>query len=321
MRTLLRSRFPQFRHWATALSLCTLGIVPMAASAGFVASSLEQYNYQTGNSALTVRSYDAFDELDDLPGVTGLTVQVNSGPVENIAFDLFYNAYKRRQSWDSVEQMVAARPVDATIVHTLTGSPAGTVSITAPGVAYAAAVPVSPVFEIVGLDGYWTSGTHGEGIFNFDAATAGSFTIRLNPYAAATAGPNFFYSASVADIRGPYSRIDEQHSGVLPAGAPTPSLALTFTRGLPLDGGDADPTTYGFGADSFVLLEGEFGNIFGLATTGLGDGSQKAFVYQNNTSLILQAVPEPSIYACVGIGMLLIGWATRLRSPGPGRIT
>lgn len=315
MQASLTFKSSVIRHCLTALGLSALAIAPLQANAGFVASSLEQYNYQTGDSALTVRSYDAFDELDDLPGVTGLTVQVNDGPVENIAFDPFYNAFKRRQSWDSAEQMVAARPVNATIVHTLQGSPAGTVPITAPGIAYANVIPVSPVFEIVGVGGYWTYNNEGRGIFNFEAAAADSFTIRLNPYAAGTAGPHFFYSASVADVSGPFARIDELHSGVLAAGAPTPSIALTFTRGLPLDGGDADPTTYGFGTNSFLLLEGEFGNIFGLAASGLGDGSQKAFVYQNNTSLLLQAVPEPSIYAFLGVGMLLIGCAARYRAP------
>lgn len=302
------------RYCLMVFGMTLFGISPMSANAGYVVSSLEQYNYQTGSSASIVRSYDAFDELDDIPGVTGLTVQVNTGPVEHIAFDPFYNAYKRRQSWDSVAEMISARPEDAMIVHTLQGSPAGSVSILAPGIPYVDAVPVNPLFEIIGVNGYWTYDARGVGTFNFQVGAVDSFTIRLNTYAAGTAGSQFFYSASVADVRNTYTRIDEQHSGVLLAGAPASPLSMTFTRGLPLDGGDADPTTYGFDTDSFLELEGEFGNIFGLADAGLGDGTQKAFVYQNNTSLLLHAtvVPVPAAAWLFGSGLLgFIGVARR----------
>lgn len=317
MQELFRHNTSRLRRRVSVLGVASLGVFPVSASAGFVSSSLEQYNYQTGSSALTVRSYDAFDEIsgaDEFPGVTSLTVRVNDGPAENIAFNPFYNAYKRRQSWGSATEMVAARPVDATIVHTLQGSPAGSVPIVAPGIAYADAVPVSPVFEITGVNGFWTYNAQGEGIFNFQVSAVDSFTVRLNQYARGTAGPHFFYLASVADVRSDYSRIDQQHSGLLPAGAAAPSFSMTFTRGLPLDGGDADPTTYGFDADSFLRLEGEFGNVFGLADAGLGDGSRKAFVYQNNTSLLLQAVPEPSTYALFAVGVLVVGCAVRRRT-------
>jgi len=226
--------------------------------------------------------------------------------VENIAFNPLYDAYKRRQSWDSVAEMVAARPIDATIVHTLQGSPAGAVTITAPGIAYADGVPISPLFEISGVSGYWTYNMQGEGIFNFDAASVSSFTIRLNSYPTSMQGPDFFYGASVADISGPFTRIDEQHSGLLAAGAAAPPFSMSFTRGLPLDGGDADAATYGFEEGSFFHLEGEFGNVFGFGDAGLGEGSQKAFVYQNNTSLLIRAVPEPSTFMLLGIGVLLL---------------
>lgn len=314
------------RHKRTPFNLCRFTkvlvttafcIFPMLASAGYISSSLEQYNYQTGGSVLTVRSYDAFDEIsgpDQFPSVTGLTAKVNNGPAESIAFDAFWNAYKRRQSWGSAAEMVAARPVDATIVQTLQGSPAGAVTIIAPGIAYADAVPVSPLFQVSGISGYWTYNAQGEGILNFNAAAVDSFSVTLNAFVAGTKGGQFFYSASVADVRSSYSRIDEQHSGVLDAGTSAPSFSMTFTRGLPLDGGDADPTTYGFAADSFLLLEGEFGNIFGLSDAGLGDASLKAFIYQNNTSLLLQAVPEPSTYVFVGIGTLLVSCAAGRRS-------
>lgn len=309
-----------FRSCSGAVAAAVFGVLPATAGAGFVSSSLERYSYQTGDAALTIRSYDAFDEIsgpDQFPGVTGLTVQVNGGPEESIAFDPFYNAYKRRQSWGSVAEMVATRPVDATIVQRLRGLPAGAVSILAPGVVFADAVPVSPMFEVTGVDGYWSYDTQGRGIFTFAAADVAAFTVRLNGYAVSTAGSQFFYLLSVADVGGAFSLVDQQHSGLLAAGAAAPAFSATFTRGLPPDGGDADPTTFGFDVGSFLLLEGEFGNVFGLADAGLGDGSLKAFVYQSNSSLLLQAVPEASTSALFAIGALLVGYAVRRRTSTP----
>lgn len=314
MQGLPRSGLLFIRHWLVILSVIASGVSPMQAIAGNISSSLEQYNYQVGNSTLTVRSYDAFDQLDDLLGVTGLTVQVDDRPLESVPFDLFYNAYKRRQSWNLVSEMVAARPENATIVHTLQGSPAGVVSITAPGISYQDAVPDSPLFEIDGVSGYWTENSEGGGRFNFNASAADSFTIHLNPYAAGAAGSHFFYGASVADISGEdFVRVDGLHSGLLLTGAPAPSFSLTFTRGLPLDGGDSDPTTYGFDTGSVFELEGEFGNIFGLTDAGLGDGSLKAFVFQNNTSLILQAVPVSSSVVLLASALLGMVGARKLK--------
>jgi len=105
-------------------------------------------------------------------------------------------------------------------------------------------------------------------------------------------------------------------------GAVLPPVGLTFTRGLPLNGGDADASTYGFGLGVLFALEGEFGNIFGVENAGLGDDSFKGFVYQNNTSLnfvvlpagvIPPAVPVPAAWLLMGSGMLLLG-AFRRRS-------
>lgn len=304
MQCLSGMRFLSIHHHLAVFGAIALCISPIRVSAGSISSSLEQYNYQIGHSMLTVRSYDAFDQLDDLPGVTGLTVQVNGGPLENVAFNDSYNAYKRRQSWNSVAEMVAARPENASIVHTLQGSPAGVVSINAPGISYQDAVPISPLFEIDGVNGYWTENSDGAGVFNFDANSIDSFTIHLNAYAANTPGSHFFYGISVEDNSDGSDFGDRVHSGLLQTGAPSPSFSLIFTRGLPLDGGDADPTTFGFDSDSLFELEGEFGNIFGLTDAGLGDGSQKAFVYQNNTSLILHASPVP-----IPAGALLLGSA------------
>jgi len=301
----------------TLLFVAALGLAPLSADAGMIASSLEQYNYQTGESVFSVRSFDAFDEIsdrDEFPDVTGLVVQVGDGLPEPVPFAPFYNAFKRRQSWGSVAEMVAARPIDATIMHTLQGSPAGSVAITAPGIAYADGVPLNPRFEIIGVSGFWTSEANGQGVFNFDATgPVESFSIRLNLCPTGALGSDFFCGTSVRYASGGIEQSDVQHSGLLTPGMSPASLAMTFTRGLPADGGDADPSTFGYSAGSLFALEAEFGNIFGLSDAGLGEGSQKAFVFQNNTSLLVRAVPEPSTFALLGAGALVACLAVKRR--------
>lgn len=96
------------------------------AHAGTIASSLEQYNYQTGDSTLTLRSYDAFDEyhgpidINGVSGVNGLSVAINGGTATTIAYNPQYETFKQRQSWNNVNDMIVARPVDATYTHTHT---------------------------------------------------------------------------------------------------------------------------------------------------------------------------------------------------------
>lgn len=299
------------------LLVAALALAPLSAEAGMIASSLEQYNYQTGESVFSIRSFDAFDEISDqdaFPGVTGLLVQVDDGPQEIVPFNPLYDAFKRRQSWGSVVEMVAARPIDATIVHTLQGSPEGSVAITAPGIAYADGVPPNPRFAIIGMSGYWTSEPNGQGVFNFDATgPVDAFSIRLNPCPTGALGSDFFCGTSVRYVSGGLGQFDEQHSGLLTPGMSPPSFAMSFTRGLPADGGDADPSTFGYSAGSLFALEAEFGSIFGLSDAGLGEGSQKAFVFQNNTSLLVRAVPEPSMFALLGAGTLVVCLGVRRR--------
>lgn len=312
------------KHKSMALLTSFLSAA-LPALGGSVVSSLEQFNYQTGPSSLVLRSYDAFDEIasvDEFPGVTGLSVRVNGGPPENVPFNPMYDAFKRRQSWSSVADMVAARPVDAVIEHTLQGSPAGTVTIDAPGIAYASAVPASPIFRITGVSGYWTTNSQGQGTFNFNPAWVSSFTVRMNAYSASTQGPHFFSNVSVGDMRAgvPFYWIDEQSSDLLASGEVAQPLSMTFVRGLPADAGDDDPSTFGFSVGSGFLIEGEFGNVFGFGDAGLGEGSVKAFVYQNNTSLQIRAVPEPSTVVLLAAGVLMVGGLARSRqSRGRGR--
>lgn len=90
-------------------------VFPHFATAGGIFSRLEQKNYQAGDDQVPVNRYEAFDELDGLPLVTGYTVSVNDGPPasidENPEFD---NTRKCRLSWPTLAEMVAERPVGAT---------------------------------------------------------------------------------------------------------------------------------------------------------------------------------------------------------------
>ena len=76
---------------------------------------------------------------------------------------------------------------------------------------------------------------------------------------------------------------------ILEPGDPVAPLVITFIVGAQADGGDADPNTFGIPANSSYEIEGEFVNVFGLGAAGSGDLAthEKAFVYQNVTSLTL----------------------------------
>ena len=311
-----------FRSTASFVGSFLFACVP-AVFAGGVFSSLEQFNYQNAASSLTLRSYDAFDELDSLPGVTSLSISVNGGTAEVINQNPEYdNAFKRRLSWSSVGEMVAARPVNATITHTLGGSPAGVVNIVSPGHAYADAIPVSPLFNIqftgTGANATWVPNGQGQNILYFDPTHITSFTVTLNRYGASSRdgfvqGSHFATSLYVADVTGSYNTIGEQSNGGVLAGEPDVQYSATFTKGLALDAGDASPDTYGFGTNSFFNIEGEHANAFGLADAGLGQDHFKAFIYQNNTSLLIMAtpapIPEPAAAAAI-LGLFGLGLAT-----------
>ena len=264
---------------------------------GFIVSSLEQYNYQVGDATVNLRSYDGFDEIDGFEDVTGLSLSINGQSPENIPFDTFYDAFKRGINYDTLNSMLAERPINATYTHNLTGSPSGSVTITAPGIPYANARPVNPIFTVSGVTGTWVIGPEGEGRFYFDPTTTNSFTVTMNAYAATTQGSHYAYAAFVSDITNGFESIDAYSSDIVEAGEASPvpnQLTFTFTKGLGLDAGDAAPSTYGFGAGTRFEIEGEHVNIFGLSDAGLGEGiAFKAFVYQTVTAFQLVAVADP----------------------------
>jgi hypothetical protein len=279
-----------------AHSLYLIVVMPLFGQ-GFVASSLEQYNYQVGDDLLTLRSYDGFDDIDGFDDVTGLSLSINGAPPENIPFNPFYEAFKRGINYETLEDMLADRPIDGSYTHNLTGTPSGSVAITAPGIPYANGIPVNPVFTITGASGTWGRGPEGIGRFYFNPDSTTSFTVTMNAYAVTTQGGHYAYGVFVADITSGFNSIDEYSSDLVVAGETPPvpaNLTLTFTKGLGLDADDDDPTTFGFSAGTKFELEGEHVNIFGLSDAGLGpDVGLKAFPYQTVTAFELVAEADP----------------------------
>ena len=265
---------------------------------GFVTSSLEQYNYQVGPNQLVVNTYDAFDEIsEDFTDVDSLAVSVNGGTADNIPFDPFYGTFKRAKNYDTLPEMLAERPINGTYVHTLTGTPSGAVTINAPNVPYLDGVPNHPVFTIAGVTGTWGRGANGVGRFFFDPDSVTSFTVTMNAYNATTQGGHYVYAIYVADITAGFNYIEEYSSDLVVNGETPPvpaNLTLTFTKGLPLDAGDSDPTTFGFNDGTRFEIEGEHVNIFGLSDAGLGtDVGLKAFPYQTVTAFNIEADANP----------------------------
>lgn len=321
------------RHPLVGIAVVAGLSLALPANAASVFSSLEQYNYQVGDATLALRSYDGFDDYsgpvdsNGVSGVSGLTLSINGGPIETILYDPEREAFKRRKSWTSLEDMIAARPVDGAYTHTLSGAPSGPVTITAPGHAYADAIPANPLFTISGVNGTWSLGEGGAGIFTFDPRGVPSFTITMNAYSDSLRpgfqqGDHYAYGmyvwGEVPDEDGlPF--IDSNYSsGLLASNVAEKVLSITFYNGLPLDAGDGDPSTFGFSPGSSFEIEGELVNIFNFHTALVeGMPIENAFIYMTVTSLTLQAapIPEPETYALLLAGLGLVGFAARRRRP------
>ena len=285
-------------------------------------SNVERYVYQSGDNSHVVRSYDGFDDVastliseHSFDGVSAngeseyYGVKINGGAVDKIAYNPTYSAYKRGHNYDTSAEMLAVRPTDATYTHVLhlkdesDGALPNTfndveIDITAPGVAFASALPAQPVFSLGGVDGNWSAGNDGIGVFTFDPTVTESFTVTMTKFSTTHSGTHYAFIAVVRN-----KVLDEilgkTFSGIRSGTEGDPlieseEITLTFTRGLPLDAGDADDTTYGFQDGSAFELEGEFANSWAeqdaAAAAALGlDEVNKGFVYQTATAFELRA--------------------------------
>lgn len=314
------------------MKLLTFGLllVGMQAQGQFVNSSLEQYSYQVGDGTLEVRSYDGYDEFEDVDTLTGFSqydFRVGGGSWETIGFDPEQDAYKRGIFYPTLAAMLAPRPEDGTYEHRITwnDTTTSTVTLAADRPDYAVAIPNDPVFTIGGITGgAWSrnGGEHDAGVFTFDPgqfADGESFTVTMNAYAGPTNGAGQASAVFIADIVSGFNSIDEFAAINVPQWGETDDVSvpivLTFTKGAgPINAGDADPLTYFFNDTSRFELEGEHVNLHSLedasAELGLPDDTvAKGFVYQTVTNFIIVAdpshVPEPSSLALVGLGTLM----------------
>lgn len=289
---------------------------------GFVASSSERFNLQVGESEVQLRSYDAFDELDDLAGVQSYSVSVNGGSFENIEPNPdFGGAYKRKQSFSTLNELEAVRPQGGTYVHRIEIDNNFTdVTIQAPNVDYLSAIPINPIFTFSGVTGVWAPNPYspdGGSAFYFDPTGVTSFTVTMNAYAllagdSGVAGEHFVSELLMRlDSGDPDSDFEAVGLGFHEQGDPTSELTLTFTQGVPPDGGEGSgDLEFGFSAGDSYEFEGEFVNIFGLAESDALDDVYHAFIFQTvtNMTFVASEVPEPSAYALL-VGLSAIGLA------------
>ena len=314
-------------------------LVTAPAEAQFVNSSLEQYSYQIGDATLEIRSYDGFDEFEDVTTLAGFDqydFRVDGGPWETIGYDAEFDAYKRGIQYPSLAAMLAARPESGTYEHriTWTDTSTSTVTLSGPRPAYASEIPNDPMFAIAGVTGgTWSrnGGAENTGVFTFDPdqfADGESFTVTMNAYAGPTTGPGQASSVFVADVSDTFNTLDEFARVNVPAFGETDDVStpitLTFTKGAgPLNAGDGDPLTFMFSDGNFFELEGEHVNLFSLddASAELGlapDSASKGFIFQTVTSMIIATdsnhMPSPGVPALGPLGALAL--AARLGAAG-----
>jgi PEP-CTERM motif len=292
----------------------------LAAQDKYVIVSLEQFNYQTNTSTVSPVEYTAFASIEGFAGVTGTpTVTVNGGSAINLPQDPgIPGLYEVQDDEASSGALTALYPTNVNYEFNFTQSSLPkSVTITGPGGTFSSQVPFTPVFTIAGATGNWSSGFQGIGVFTVNSVTNGtSFTVTLNAYNRFTAGGNYGFSTDVADISSGYSKIEEFGNGPVPDTTPSTTTTLTFFLNGTTNNTDNVPLTYDFGSGTNYEIEGGFSNIFNLGATGLGDGSQEAFIFGNYTAFQLvagAAIPEPSTYGALLGSFALAGALLRRR--------
>jgi hypothetical protein len=308
---------------SVSLRLLTAALLatPAAFAEGFVLVSVEQNNSQISASDTMIRDYTAFATVEEISAANSATVSVNGGsPISLVAEEGGY--FEASQSSSSLSALTNAFPLGGTYTFNVTGTPNTTSTITGPGGAFTDRRPANPVFTLGGVTGVWSTFTDTNGStrgrFDFNPTGVTSFTVSLNALSTPNNGSHYGYFAQVGSVNGnTYTFIDEIGDGPLSFSTPPTPTVLTFTNGLASNAGDDNPLTYGFSNGSFLEVEGGFFNIVGLSPSGLGDSSEKGFLFGNVTSFLLVAdtsvIPEPSAYGALLGGFALAGAVLRRR--------
>jgi hypothetical protein len=288
---------------------------------GYVFVILEQKNAQTSESGTEVRDYMGSVMVEGIAEATAATVSLNSGTPEPLASD--GDVLEYREPISSELELTTNFPLNGTYTVNVTGTPNATSTLTGPGGSFADLRPANPVFTLGGVTGTWSTVLDENnlpvGIFTFDPTGVTSFTVTLNAFVAGTPGGHYGGYASVGLIDGEtYNFVDEVGYGPEEIPETPGTTVFTFTKGEPADGGDGNSFTYGFVDGDFLELEGGFFNVIGLSDSGLGDGSEKGFVFGSVTTLLLKAdstsaIPEPSSYATLVGCFALAGALLRRR--------
>jgi hypothetical protein len=288
----------------TRLFLASLFCCSLAAAHGqFVTVALENHNLQNGANTTAPDGTVFYATVEDVAGVTGATVSATAGTLTTpagLADDGDY--FELEENRANIPTLLTDFPLGATYTINTTGL-TGTATITGPGGSYADYAPVVPKFTISGATGVWSNG-------HIALNPTSSFSITLNNYSVTNSGGNYAWYLNVGDSSDGYTELGEVSGDSGTYVAPT----FTFTAGAPLDGGDADLTTYGFTAGSQFYFEAGFFNIIGLTNSAIA-GAQQAFVAGSTTgfSMTTSAIPEPSTYAAILGGLALVGVALHRR--------
>jgi hypothetical protein len=281
-------------------------LLPAVASAqSFVMVGLEEFNLQTSSSGTTLQQANFVAEVSGLAGVNSVMVGASDGvlwsaqanliPQPDSPGDFFY-----RQGYGTVGNLLMDFPADAVYGLYLDTTSGYFQTSHLPGAmtgSYGDHLPVAPLFTISGVNGTWVTPDKGLTQFRFVPTPGLTFTVTLNPYAVVTSGGHYAYLMKTRDLAADGMELGEVGEGPLADTTPFVPPSFTFTYGLATN----TDTTYGFVEGSVLAVEAAFYNFLGLAPAGLFtpwgapyEDVVQAFIFGNETQLLLVAIPEAS---------------------------